>query len=82
MIIFVKIRLFPNFVRSKSSGEQEKYPAGVAHSVELALFDYAEILNNPMMSRMMQMNKPKIIEAILIPSDLGESETVSLSQPK
>lgn len=46
-------------------GGQEKYPMGVAVDVELALYDYAQYLGNPMTSRILQMRKSEIIEAIL-----------------
>ena len=40
-------------------------PLGVLLAVELSLYDYVQDLNNPMMSTMMQMRKPQLIEIIL-----------------
>lgn len=46
-------------------GGQKKVPMGVAVAVELALHDYAQNLQNPMIAFMMQMRKPELLEILL-----------------
>lgn len=71
---------FNHFVEKTKIGEtlgdQEKYPLGVAMAVELALYDYNEYLNNPVMAITMQMRKPAIMQCILKdhPSAITELE--------
>jgi len=48
----------------KLSGKK-LHPLGVSLSVELALYDYAQDLNNPMMAMLMQKRKPQLFEIIL-----------------
>lgn len=46
-------------------GNQELYALGVAAATELALSDYNEYLKNPLMNKLMLINKTKIIKLIL-----------------
>lgn len=57
-------------------GNQKKYPIGVALTVELSLSDFAKTVGNPVASRLMQMQKPEIIKAILqdFPEAIAELE--------
>ena len=45
--------------------DEEMEVLGVIMAVKLALYDYNETLNQPMVAMMMQMRKPKLIETIL-----------------
>ena len=61
-------------------GGQKKYPMGVALAVELSLHDYVKGTPMPMLSTMMQMRKPEIIETILQdhPEAIAELKEVGL----
>lgn len=49
----------------KDLANRELYPLGVIMAIETHLYDYNEYLKNPMMSRLMQMRKPEIIDILL-----------------
>lgn len=49
----------------KKLADKSIYPAGVNLTVELALYDYAENLKNPMIASLMRMRKPQLMEIIL-----------------
>lgn len=46
-------------------GGTQKAPLGVVAAIDLAIHDYGEIMKDPMITKLMQMNKPGIIKAIL-----------------
>ena len=60
---------FEHFVEKttlvKDLANQEKHPCGVVMAVELALYDYNEYLNNPIMENLMHMRKPELVKALL-----------------
>ncbi len=49
----------------KQLAGQKKEVMGVIMAVELSLYDYHNNLKNPMMSTMMAMRKPQLIETLL-----------------
>jgi hypothetical protein len=60
---------FDNFLKKpeihKKLACKELYPLDVLMAVELALYDYAKDLDDPMISRIMNMRKPQLLKAIL-----------------
>ena len=63
---------------------EKKHPMGVVMALELCLYDYNEYMaQQPMIGRMMQINKPIILQALLKdhPEALEQLEKVGLYQP-